>query len=266
MKRISIVLSIGVVLGLIFAFFGARTAEANIYDSGCFGSNLYSITTGIPCNTNYNYNYNQNNTYIPSGADSSYLFVRELGVGTRGEDVTALQQILQAKGYSPGVLDGVYGNRTRLAVMNYQQTKGLSTTGRADWNTLSNLSSNTNNPVNPVYPIDPVCPMVYPSNCYPNYNINTPTSAIFYLAPNYGRVGTAVTIYGRNFAYNGNTVNFGGTQIANIYSWNSTSLTFNVPKVPQIYCFQAPCVQNFNVSVAGTNGVSSNLVIYTVIQ
>src|SRR3989344_5330709 len=95
---------------------------------------------------------------------------------------------------------------------------------------------------------------------------------VYYLAPNYGYVGTQVTIYGSGFVYSGNTVNFGGTIIPNLnlipgnpYYSNSSAITFTVPQVGTIYCIQAPCTQNFNVSVSNLNGTSSNSTVFTVL-
>lgn len=45
----------------------------------------------------------------------------------------SVQQELQQQGYYPnGRVDGVMGPRTRHAVQNFQQSKGLPATGRID--------------------------------------------------------------------------------------------------------------------------------------
>jgi hypothetical protein len=95
------------------------------------------------------------------------------------------------------------------------------------------------------------------------------TPTISYLTPNFGPQGTQVTVYGTNFSYSGNTVNFGTTAVPNLYSTNSTSLVFTVPVgVGTIYCIQAPCnqptSQAYNVSVTNSNGTSSNATTFTV--
>lgn len=49
--------------------------------------------------------------------------------GSRGADVTYLQQQLNAKGYNVGSVDGIYGNKTLVAVKAYQKDKGLTVDG-----------------------------------------------------------------------------------------------------------------------------------------
>ena len=48
------------------------------------------------------------------------------------ETVRRLQQALQSKGHDVGEIDGVMGPRTQQALRDYQQSQGLSVTGRAD--------------------------------------------------------------------------------------------------------------------------------------
>ena len=45
--------------------------------------------------------------------------------GSRGSDVTYLQQRLTAKGYGVGAIDGIFGTRTREAVKAFQAENGL---------------------------------------------------------------------------------------------------------------------------------------------
>lgn len=52
-----------------------------------------------------------------------------LSTGTRGSDVTRLQQKLAAAGFNPGGVDGVFGKKTRAAVVAYQRAKGLGVDG-----------------------------------------------------------------------------------------------------------------------------------------
>lgn len=48
-----------------------------------------------------------------------------LRMGSRGADVTYLQQCLTAKGYGVGSIDGIFGNRTLNAVRAFQTKNGL---------------------------------------------------------------------------------------------------------------------------------------------
>src|SRR3989344_942051 len=62
----------------------------------------------------------------PAGAE---MFVANLTVGSRGSDVTALQQFLVAKGYlqmPAGVSSGYFGPLTKMAVARWQVANGIS--------------------------------------------------------------------------------------------------------------------------------------------
>jgi peptidoglycan hydrolase-like protein with peptidoglycan-binding domain len=48
-----------------------------------------------------------------------------LSIGSRGPEVEALQTLLTDKGYSPGPSDGVFGNKTGVAVKAFQTDQGL---------------------------------------------------------------------------------------------------------------------------------------------
>lgn len=62
-----------------------------------------------------------------------------LSVGTRGSDVTRLQKQLKAAGFDPGGVDGVFGRRTRAAVVAYQRARHLSADGVVGPNTSQRL-------------------------------------------------------------------------------------------------------------------------------
>lgn len=62
-----------------------------------------------------------------------------LSTGTRGSDVTRLQQTLKAAGFNPGGVDGVFGKKTRAAVLAFQRAKGLGTDGVVGPNTSQKL-------------------------------------------------------------------------------------------------------------------------------
>jgi putative chitinase len=49
--------------------------------------------------------------------------------GSSGADVTALQQALQAAGFSPGAIDGQFGPGTQAAVIAFQDNHGLAADG-----------------------------------------------------------------------------------------------------------------------------------------
>ena len=58
-----------------------------------------------------------------------------LTVGSKGEEVTKLQDRLSALGYLEGDSDGKYGNGTKAAVESFQKLAGLEVTGNADGKT-----------------------------------------------------------------------------------------------------------------------------------
>ncbi|AIS52606.1 putative peptidoglycan-binding domain-containing protein [Thermoanaerobacter kivui] len=54
---------------------------------------------------------------------------RLLYEGTVGYDVLQLQMILQSLGYDPGPIEGIFGPRTKNAVMRFQRDNGLKVDG-----------------------------------------------------------------------------------------------------------------------------------------
>lgn len=64
-----------------------------------------------------------------SPAFSAYSFLRNLWVGSRGGDVTALQNILKEGGYFSGEATGYFGGLTMKAVRAFQKDNGISQTG-----------------------------------------------------------------------------------------------------------------------------------------
>lgn len=54
---------------------------------------------------------------------------RPLYEGIVGQDVMRLQLILQSLGYDPGPIDGIFGPRTKNAVMRLQRDNGITVDG-----------------------------------------------------------------------------------------------------------------------------------------
>ena len=67
------------------------------------------------------------------------LGLRELETGSRGEDVRALQLLLNGRGHSCGNADGEFGKKTDAAVRGFQQAKQLTADGIAGPKTWSAL-------------------------------------------------------------------------------------------------------------------------------
>lgn len=59
--------------------------------------------------------------------------------GSRGSEVTKLQNALKAAGFDPGPIDGIYGPKTAAAVRKYQTSKGLTVDGIAGPQTMGSL-------------------------------------------------------------------------------------------------------------------------------
>ena len=72
-----------------------------------------------------------------------------LRVGSRGQVVLELQQLLKTKGFDPGTPDGAFGAKTKSAVVGYQQAKRLAPdgiVGAATWTALQSTSQPTPTP------------------------------------------------------------------------------------------------------------------------
>ncbi len=52
-----------------------------------------------------------------------------LQLGSRGRAVVELQTLLTAAGFSPGPIDGIFGPRTRAAVLAFQKSKNITQDG-----------------------------------------------------------------------------------------------------------------------------------------
>lgn len=77
-----------------------------------------------------------------SGEKSSKDFTldfRNLSAGGQGQDVAALQTLLNAKGYNCGSVDGIFGSKTKSAVMRYQTDCEIAVDGIAGVQTMSRL-------------------------------------------------------------------------------------------------------------------------------
>lgn len=61
--------------------------------------------------------------------------MRVLRLGSRGTDVMKLQAVLRKIGYNLGTIDGVFGNQTQQAIIQFQRNNGLTPDGIAGANT-----------------------------------------------------------------------------------------------------------------------------------
>lgn len=67
-------------------------------------------------------------TLVPS-AFAQNLGDRNLRQGMKGTDVVSLQQILNRLGFWSGITDGVFGPKTKEAVLRFQKAKGITADG-----------------------------------------------------------------------------------------------------------------------------------------
>ena len=61
--------------------------------------------------------------------------------GSRGAQVTRVQQRLQQWGYYDGAVDGVFGEETYQAVVRFQQRNGLTADGVVGWASACRLAA-----------------------------------------------------------------------------------------------------------------------------
>jgi peptidoglycan hydrolase-like protein with peptidoglycan-binding domain len=223
---------------------------------GCYGTNAYSTITGAPCyqsqyytQPTYNTTYTQPtyNTTFPSFGTQPvvYNFTQVLSIGSTGEDVITLQQILQNQGYAVGTVDGVYGYNTERAVSNYQSSHGLNPTGIADLQTLNSLVSataTTNTYITSPYTTTPynnstsssciptILNGVTTNNCGSYYN--SPTTYYNPTTPNYNSTGlyptynTGTTVSATSSVSGSQTLNIGqqGSWTVTVYNTYNASL------------------------------------------
>ncbi|CUH96172.1 hypothetical protein P22_2260 [Propionispora sp. 2/2-37] len=68
-----------------------------------------------------------------------------LKVGARGDDVQVLQRLLTEAGFYNGAIDGIFGNGTFRAVMDFQISNGLTVDGIAGRETFAYLNRGDSN-------------------------------------------------------------------------------------------------------------------------
>lgn len=153
MKMYSFVLF---VLAFIFGLFNINVSSVSA--NNCASGELFNSVTGqrcgttptiVGCVTGYLFSPVTGQSCGSSSVNtSSLIHIQNLTVGSKGDGVKVIQQTLKDKGYSPGVIDGVYGSKTAKAVENFQSDHGLGVTGNVDASTNAKLSTNPANAAN----------------------------------------------------------------------------------------------------------------------
>ncbi|HHP7246127.1 MAG TPA: peptidoglycan-binding domain-containing protein [Elainellaceae cyanobacterium] len=134
--------------------------DAGLAPDGIYGPATESALFGFPQSASPAFtNASFTDTSFPP-ADSPYINAspgsRTLFPSDRGSDVEALQRELNARGYSTGGTDGIYGPSTESAVRSFQSFQGLSAdgvTGPATWRALGFTPSDPFPPIG--FPSDP---------------------------------------------------------------------------------------------------------------
>ena len=88
-----------------------------------------------------------------SPAYPTLVLNRILTIKTKGEDVKVLQKYLKNNGYSISLIDGIFGEETKIAVVKFQNTKGLHPDGIVGAKTKELMVMINNSNVN-IYPDD----------------------------------------------------------------------------------------------------------------
>lgn len=178
-----------------------------------------------------------------------------------GGQVTALQSFLISQGYLRVASTGQFGILTYQALVQYQSAHGLVPNGAADVATRDSIrmiscggNYGYNNNYNYGY-----------QNGYNNYNNYYYAAPVLsYLSTNSANVGSSVTIYGSGFDLYNNTVNFNGTVLSGLPSYQGTALAFTVPQIYNNYYNNGynttyNTTGTYSVSVTTSHGTSNSL-------
>src|SRR3989344_6760905 len=246
--------------------------------------------------TNYNYTYNPyispyaggyggtqynyQNTYNTCGA-YPYLPIGQAGFYscyTNNSSAPVLTSLSPAYG-GPGTSVTVYGtgfdSANNTVYIGGTTLRNISSyNGTALVFTMpSNISGSVSVSVGNTYGVSnaltfqtggsPIVCGTYPYGSYGTY-CPPPVYGQISINPASGAIGTSVTVYGGSFSRTNNTVHFGNGIIANLNSFDGTSLSFTVPSTISGYGYQPIGLGTYNVSVTNAAGQTSNAVPFTI--
>lgn len=138
-------IELGYLNGKADGIFGSLTREAVIKFQRAKGLAVDGIAGPQTLNALYGTSSPSNGqppAQNPGTQPSDSIPTRLLKLGSRGDDVKQLQNRLNELGYSCGAADGIFGNATRTAVINFQRANGLAADGIAGPATLGKLFAN----------------------------------------------------------------------------------------------------------------------------
>lgn len=130
--------------GPIDGISGTRTIEAVTAfqtDAGLTADGLAGRATRAALVTRHE-NGTVASTIAPAGDDTPVPTTNSSGIlrkGSRGADVLRTQDLLVAAGYAPGPIDGIFGPKTELAILAFQDDHGLRVDGLVGSNTRKAL-------------------------------------------------------------------------------------------------------------------------------
>jgi hypothetical protein len=120
-------------MAIVTAFFGVLAFNVHSASAVCGVGELYNSMTGQRClGTDVSSQYNSNFSEI---AQFNAVYNTSFVVGSRGEDVKALQQFLKDQGYYFGRVDGRYGRISDRAVKDFQEDNDIYASNTVSLNT-----------------------------------------------------------------------------------------------------------------------------------
>lgn len=103
------------------------------------GSLFFPAVKATSINISYVVNDQLHTLTLSENGTESTSIVPSVGDDSEMDTIYAVQEALIAKGYSPGIADGVLGINTRLAIQAFQGDRGLPVSGAIDQQTLDAL-------------------------------------------------------------------------------------------------------------------------------
>jgi hypothetical protein len=116
----------------------ATKAELQDYLNNYPGSSIWRLPNKGERGEAWNLTYSSSDLELP-------ILTRYLRLGIEGEDVKALQRVLNAKGFNTGEVDGEFGSQTETAVKNFQKVSGIDVDGEVGPQTWAALGGKFEN-------------------------------------------------------------------------------------------------------------------------
>ncbi|NJR18469.1 MAG: CHAP domain-containing protein [Calothrix sp. CSU_2_0] len=132
----------------------ASASELKFYLTSFPGSSIWRVPNSGESGEAWNLKYDSRGMVEIGGIEASDFelpaLTRILRQGTKGEDVKALQRVLNALGFNAGVVDGDFGENTEAAVRAFQARAGITIDGEVGPQTWKTLDPNAPKSIIPV--------------------------------------------------------------------------------------------------------------------